>query len=83
MDNKKPKIISIGILIICHFILKKLKRYSKLNYISLDDLLAHKRITTVLIPEPIIPAINASKKNLDNILGIKGLKKLTMKGKIK
>lgn len=46
-------------------------------------MLAHISIAIVLIPEPIKPAINASKKNLDNMFGINDLKKLTMKGRIK
>jgi hypothetical protein len=49
----------------------------------LDDLPAQKRIATVLIPEPIIPAINASRKNLVKRFGINDLIKLDMKGRIK
>jgi hypothetical protein len=45
--------------------------------------LAQNRIAIVLIPEPIIPAINASKKNFEKILGMKDLKKLSIEGKIK
>jgi hypothetical protein len=49
----------------------------------LEDLPAQKRIATVLIPEPIIPAINASRKNLVKRFGINDLIKLDIKGKIK
>jgi hypothetical protein len=49
----------------------------------LDDLPDQKRIATVLIPEPIIPAINASRKNLVKRFGIHDLIKLDMKGRIK
>ncbi len=35
------------------------------------------------MPEPIIPAIKASKKNLEKRFGIKVLKKLIIEGKIK
>ncbi len=47
-----------------------------------DDLFAQKRIAIVLIPEPIIPAIKDSKRNLENKFGTKELKKFIIEGKI-
>ncbi|MEJ7641383.1 MAG: hypothetical protein WKF36_04215 [Candidatus Nitrosocosmicus sp.] len=48
----------------------------------MDDFFAQKRIAIVLIPEPIIPAIRDSKRNLENRLGTKELKKLIIEGNI-
>jgi hypothetical protein len=48
----------------------------------LDDFFAQKRIAIVLIPEPIIPAIRDSKRNLENRFGTNELKKLIIVGKI-
>jgi hypothetical protein len=45
--------------------------------------LAQNRIAIVLIPDPIIPATKASKKNFEKRLGIKDLKKLSIEGRIK
>jgi hypothetical protein len=42
---------------------------------SFEDLFAQYRIAIVLIPDPITPAISASKKYFENRLGIKVLKK--------
>jgi hypothetical protein len=47
----------------------------------LEDLFAQYRIAIVLIPDPITPAMIASKKYFENKLGIKVLKKFVMDGK--
>ena len=48
---------------------------------SFEDLFAQYKIAIVLIPDPITPAIRASKKYFENKLGINVLKKLIKKGR--
>jgi hypothetical protein len=52
-----------------------------LNQNSFEDLLAQYSTAMVLNPDPIIPAIKASKKYLENRLGTKELKKFIIDGK--
>jgi hypothetical protein len=52
-----------------------------LNQNSFDDLLTQNNTAMVLNPDPIIPAIKASKKYLENKLGMKELKKFIIDGK--
>ncbi|WP_458747235.1 hypothetical protein [Candidatus Nitrosocosmicus sp. T] len=52
-----------------------------MNQNSFDDLLTQYSTAMVLNPDPIIPAIKASKKYLENKLGMKELKKFIIDGK--
>ncbi|WP_172602359.1 hypothetical protein [Candidatus Nitrosocosmicus franklandus] len=48
---------------------------------SFEDLFAQNKMAIVLIPDPITPAIRASKKYFENKLGINVLKKLIKTGR--
>lgn len=52
-----------------------------LNQNSFEDLLTQYSTAMVLNPDPIIPAIKASKKYLENKFGTKELKKFIIDGK--
>lgn len=54
-----------------------------LNQNSFEDLLTQYSTARVLNPDPIIPAIKASKKYLENKLGMTELKKFIIDGKSK
>lgn len=48
---------------------------------SFEDLFAQNKMAIVLIPDPITPAIRASKKYFENKFGINVLKKLIKTGR--